>query len=300
MGPEGPQGPRGDVGPEGPKGDIGPEGPQGPRGDVGPEGPKGDIGPEGPQGPRGDVGPEGPQGPKGDIGSEGPQGPKGDIGPIGPQGPRGNVGPEGPQGPKGDIGPQGPKGDVGPVGPQGPRGNVGPEGPQGPKGDIGPVGPQGPKGDIGPEGPGIKPAYFNAVMQGGFQNISPEGAVNFLLAFQSGDFSFTPNTAEIIVNTEGIYRIDYSLLIRPSSGLLNIAYAVAINGLENPLSFFGTYSNNAADTERVELTGMFITSIAAGSTIVLRSKSSTTDNLAGTGVDNQAVNHASILIQRIA
>jgi hypothetical protein len=45
---------------------------------------------------------------------------------------------------------------------------------------------------------------------------------------------------------------------------------------------------------------MFITSIAAGSTIVLRNKSSTTDYLAGTGVDNQAVNHASILIQRIA
>ncbi len=102
------------------------------------------------------------------------------------------------------------------------------------------------------------------------------------------------------MNTAGVYRIDYSLLIRPATGLLNIAYAVAINGLENPLSFFGAYSNDLATTDRIEVTGMFITSIAAGSTVELRNKSSTLDYLAGTGVDNQAVNHAAILLQRIA
>lgn len=170
----------------------------------------------------------------------------------------------------------------------------GPAGPQGPMGAPGPAGPQ------GPVGPGVPPAYFNAVMQGGFQYIPPEGDVNFLIAFQSGDFSFTPNTSEIIVNTGGVYRIDYSLLVRPASGLLNIAYAVAINGLENPLSFFGTYFDELTNTERAELTGMFIASIAAGSTVSLRNKSSSEDYLAGTGVDNQAVNHASILLQRIA
>ncbi len=146
----------------------------------------------------------------------------------------------------------------------------------------------------------LQPAYFNAVMQGGYQEIAPEENVNFLLAFQSGDFSFTPNTAEIIVHTEGIYRIDYSLLVRPTAGLLNIAYAVAVNGLENPLSFFGTYSDELANTVRTELTGMFITSIPAGATVTLRNKSSTIDYLAGTGIDNQADNHASILLQRIA
>lgn len=152
----------------------------------------------------------------------------------------------------------------------------------------------------GPSIPGIQPAYFNAVMQGGFQDVSPEEAVKFLIAFQSGDFTFIPNTPEIIVNTEGIYRIDYSLLIRPVTGLLNAAYAVAVNGIENPLSFFGAYSDSLTTTDRVALTGMFITSITAGSTVVLRNKSSTKDYLAGTGVDNQAVNHASILLQRIA
>lgn len=174
---------------------------------------------------------------------------------------------------------------------------------QGPAGLPGEAGPQGPPGETGPQGPagaGVAPAYFNAVMQGGFQTIDPEGNVNFLIAFQSGDFSFTPNTAEITVNTEGVYRIDYSLLIRPAARILNIAYAIAINGLENPLSFFGTYSDGLTDTERSEITGMFITRIAAGSTVVLRNKSSTADYLAGTGIDNQAVNHASILIQRIA
>lgn len=199
-------------------------------------------------------------------------------------------------------GPAGPQGEAGPQGPMGPQGEAGPQGPMGPQGEAGIQGPAGPQGEVGPQGPagpGIKPAYFNAVMQGGYQTIPPEGEVNFLLAFQSGDFSFTPNTSEIIVNTGGIYRIDYSILVS-STGLINISYAVAINGLENPLSFFGSYSGELTNTERAELTGMFITSIAAGSTVSLRNKSSTEDLLAGTGIDNQAVNHASIILQRIA
>ena len=40
-----------------------------------------------------------------------------------------------------------------------------------------------------------------------------------------------------------------------------MACAVAINGLENPLYSFGTYSNKLANTQRTELTGMFITRI---------------------------------------
>ncbi len=176
----------------------------------------------------------------------------------------------------------------------------GPAGPPGPMGPQGPIGPQGEAGPPGAPGSGVQPAYFNGVMQGGFQTVPPEGDVNFLLAYQSGDFSFTPNTAEIIVNTEGVYRIDYSLLVRPASRLLNIAYAVAINGLENPLSFFGIYSDELTSTERAGITGMFITAISAGSTVTLRNKSSTEDFLAGTGIDHQAVNHAVILLQRIA
>lgn len=168
------------------------------------------------------------------------------------------------------------------------------------QGPAGPPGPPGETGPQGPPGPGVPPSYFNAVISGGYQTIVPEGDVNFLLAYQSGDFSFTPNTAEITVHTGGVYRIDYSLLIRPATGLLNIAYAVAVNGRENPLSFFGTYSDGLANTERTQLTGMFITPIEAGSTVVLRNKSSSTDYLAGTGIDNQAVNHASILLQQIA
>ena len=215
-------------------------------------------------------------------------------GPAGPQGEQGPAGPAGPQGLQGEQGPAGPAGPQGLQGGQGPAGQPGEAGAAGPQGEAGPAGPQ------GPAGPGVQPAYFNAVMQGGFQDVAPEGSVRFLIAFQSGDFSFTPNTTEITVNTAGVYRIDYSLLVRPAAGQLNIAYAVAINGLENPLSFFGTYSSGLADTQRTEVTGMFIASIAAGSTVALRNKSSTTDYLAGTGIDNQAVNHAAILLQRIA
>lgn len=189
---------------------------------------------------------------------------------------------------------QGPQGEPGPTGPQDPMGLQGVPGPTGPQG------PMGLQGEPGPAAAELQPVYFNAVMQGGYQDVAPEESVNFLFAFQSGDFSFTPNTAEIIVHKAGVYRIDYSLLIRPAAGLLNIAYAVAINGLENPLSFFGTYSNELTNKERIELTGMFITTINADSTVMLRNKSSTVDYLAGTGIDNQAVNHASILLQRIA
>ncbi len=237
---------------------------------------------QGPMGPQGEPGPIGPMGPQGEPGSVGPQGPQGEPGPIGAQGPQGEPGLQGPMGPQGEPGP------------------IGAQGPQGEPGLQGPMGPQGEPGLQGPMGPGVPPAYFNAVMQGGFQTVPPDGEINFLLAFQSGDFTFIPNTSEIIVNTGGVYRIDYSLLVRPASGLLNIAYAVAINGLENPLSFFGAYYDERTNTERAELTGMFITSIAAGSTVSLRNKSSSEDYLAGTGIDNQAVNHASILLQRIA
>jgi len=222
---------------------------------------------------------------------------QGPMGPQGPQGPRGETGPQGPAGPRGETGPQGPAGPRGETGPQGPAGPRGETGPQGPKGETGLQGPAGPQG---PAGTDTRPVYFNAVMQGGFQDVYPEENINFLIAFQSGDFSFTPNTAEITVNTGGIYRIDYSLLIRPVTGLLNIAYAVAINDIENPLSFFGAYSNKFTTIDRIQLTGMFITSISSGSTVVLRNKSSTEDYLAGTGIDHQAVNHAAILLQKIA
>ena len=210
---------------------------------------------------------------------------------MGPKGEKGEPGPEGPMGPRGEKGEPGPEG---PMGPRGEKGEPGPEGPMGPRGEEGKPGPEGPAGGS------LRPVYFNGVMQGGFQDVDPEGDVNFLLAYQSGDFAFTPNTPEITVNIGGIYRIDYSVLVRPVTRFLNIAYAVAINGVENPLSFFGTYSDELSGTERMELTGMFIASIAAGSVVTLRNKSSTVDYLAGTGIDNQAVNHASIILQRIA
>ena len=82
--------------------------------------------------------------------------------------------------------------------------------------------------------------------------------------------------------------------------MLNIAYVVSMNGLEHPPSFVGTYADELPSTERTEITGMSFTPIAAGSTVTLRNKSSSEDYLAGTGIDNQAVNHASILLQKIA
>ena len=256
----------------------------------GPQGPAGPTGPQGIPGATGSTGPTGPQGMMGAAGSTGPQGMMGATGPTGPQGMMGATGP---------TGPQGMMGATGPTGPQGMMGTTGPTGPQGMMGTTGPTGPQGNTGATGPTGPGVEPAYFNAVYNGGGQQVAPEEAVPFLLAYQSGDFTFTPGSSVITVDTPGIYRIDYEVMLRPSDGVINAAYAVAINGIENPLSFFGSYSSGLADTERVLLSGFFIASIPAGATVSLRNKSSTVDSLAGTGVDNQATNRSSILIQKI-
>lgn len=182
-------------------------------------------------------------------------------------------------------------------GPQGPEGPTGPQGEPGPAGLQGATGPTGPQG---PAGPGVLPVYFNAITNGGNQTVMPGSDVTFTLAYQSGDFSLTPNTAAITVGTAGIYRIDYSLLLRPTEGLLNAAYAVTIDGVESPLSFFGLYAQGLPETERRQLAGMFIASIPAGAVVTLRNKSATEDILQGSGVDNQAVNRASILLQKIA
>ena len=200
-------------------------------------------------------------------------------------------GPQGPAGPTGSVGATGPTGSTGLTGP------TGPTGPAGPKGETGAAGPQ---GEPALPGAGIEPVYFGAVVSGGNQTVPPEGEVTFLLAYQSGDFTFEANTSAVTVHTAGVYRIDYAVLIRPSNGIINAAYAVAVDGLENPLSFFGLYAEGLAETERRELTGMFITSIRAGSTVTLRNKAASEDILQGTGVDYQAVNRAAILIQRIA
>ncbi len=71
----------------------------------------------------------------------------------------------------------------------------------------GPQGPEGPTGPQGPAGPGVLPVYFNAITNGGNQTVMPGSDVTFTLAYQSGDFSLTPNTAAITVGTAGIYRI---------------------------------------------------------------------------------------------
>ena len=257
---------------------------------AGPQGPAGPVGPQGIPGATGSTGPMGPAGPTGSqgvTGLTGPTGPQGAVGPAGPTGFRGATGLPGPTGPQGSMGP------IGPTGSQGMTGATGPIGAQGE------AGPQGNTGATGPTGPGVEPAYFNAVYNGGGQQVAPEEEIPFLLAYQSGDFTFIPGSSIITVDTPGIYRIDYEVMLRPSNGLINAAYAVAINGIENPLSFFGSYSANLADTERVLLSGFFIASIPAGATVSLRNKSSTADSLAGTGVDNQATNRSSILIQKI-
>jgi hypothetical protein len=146
----------------------------------------------------------------------------------------------------------------------------------------------------------ITPAFFNAVYNGGNQDVAPEGEVCFLQAYQTGDFKFTPNCPVITCNTPGIYRIDYALTLRPSVGQVNAAYAVAICGEEHPFSCFGCYAEGLADEERQELYGSFLTNLTAGETLVLKNKSNTCNHLSSCTPATQTVNRASILIQRIA
>lgn len=227
---------------------------------------------------------------------------RGPMGPIGPTGPTGEIGPRGATGPMGPMGPRGVPGPMGIPGATGSAGMPGDTGVTGPTGSTGPTGPTGETGIAGPTGAtgaSFEPAYFNAVYNGGYQEVAPEANVSFVLAFQSGDFSFTPNGSEITVNTAGIYRIDYALTIKPTADLINAAYAVTIDGLETPLSFFGLHAEEADAADRSMLTGFVITSIGEGSVITLKNKSANTDFLYGTGVENQAVNGAAIIIQKI-
>ena len=215
-------------------------------------------------------------------------------------GPQGPAGPQGPMGPMGPTGPQGLAGATGATGPAGPQGLAGATGPTGPAGPQGLAGATGATGATGPTGAGVAPSYFDAAANGGAQDVPPGGEVTFQTAYQSGDFVFSPNTSTITVNTAGVYRVDYALTLRPEDGTVNAAYAVAINGLENPLSFAGVRITGLSDAERIELTGAFLTPIPAGAAVALRSKGSTINHLAGAGVNNQAVNRSAIILQRIA
>ncbi|MCC8122719.1 MAG: hypothetical protein LIO58_04180 [Oscillospiraceae bacterium] len=182
------------------------------------------------------------------------------------------------------------------------NGPTGPTGPTGATGVTGPAGATGATGETGPTGAGFATAYFNAVYSGGQQEIVPEGDVTFLLAISSADdFSFTSGSTAITVNTGGVYFIEYILCMRPTAdNVLNAAFAVTINGLEFPLSFFGEFNNQLNDSTRINLTGSFVATIPDGAFLTLRNKADTSVILAGTGIDFQAVNCSAITLIRIA
>jgi hypothetical protein len=146
----------------------------------------------------------------------------------------------------------------------------------------------------------ITPAFFNAIYNGGNQDVAPEGEVCFMLSYQTGDFQFAPNSPMITCNTPGIYRVEYALTLRPTVGQINAAYAVSICGEEHPFSCFGCYADGLGDEERQELYGFFLTNLAAGETLVLKNKSNTCNHLSSCIPASQTINRASILIQRIA
>jgi hypothetical protein len=146
----------------------------------------------------------------------------------------------------------------------------------------------------------ITPAFFNGIYNGGNQDVAPNGEVCFLQAYQTGDFQFTPNTPCITCKTSGIYRIDYTLSLRPAVGQINATYAIDICGKEHPYSCFGLYLDGMADEERQELCGSFLTNLCSGETLVLKNKSNTCSHLSSCTPVSQTINRASIIIQRVA
>jgi hypothetical protein len=146
----------------------------------------------------------------------------------------------------------------------------------------------------------ITPAFFNAVYNGGAQDVPAGGEVSFLLSFQSGDFEFIPNTGDITVTIPGIYRVDYTLTIRPTIGMVNAVYAVLLNGVPHPFSYFGNYSDGLGDRELVTVRGSFITDILAGEVLSLTNQSDTCNHLTSCTPSSQSINRASILLVRVA
>jgi len=169
--------------------------------------------PQCPPGAQGPAGPQGPQGAQGPQGFEGPPGPQGQIGPQGRQGNDGRPGCPGPQGPEG---PQGANGERGSEGPQGPHGRDGRQGPAGPQGS------QGPQGIVGPKGAaccceGI--TVFSNLYSMKEQLIGSAERSDSTVTFEHlnatsplVDISSINSTGEIIINQNGIYVINYSVV----------------------------------------------------------------------------------------
>ncbi|MDR0949228.1 MAG: hypothetical protein LBM69_06915 [Lachnospiraceae bacterium] len=146
----------------------------------------------------------------------------------------------------------------------------------------------------------IAPAFFNAVYNGGAQDVPCDGEVTFLLSYQSGDFQFIPNSTAITVTIPGVYRIDYSLTLRPTIGQVNAVYAILINGEPHPFSFFGTYCDGMGEQELITLRGSFLTDLLADEVVTLCNKSNTCNHLTSATPCSQSINRAAIMIQRVA
>ncbi|MDR0964414.1 MAG: hypothetical protein LBM60_07345, partial [Clostridium sp.] len=107
-------------------------------------------------------------------------------------------------------------------------------------------------------------------------------------------------TGSITVTIPGIYRVDYTLTIRPTIGEVNAVYAVMLNGVAHPFSYFGCYSDGLGECELVTVRGCFITDILAGEVLTLTNQSDTCNHLTSSTPSSQNVNRASILIVRVA
>lgn len=143
----------------------------------------------------------------------------------------------------------------------------------------------------------IKCQYFNASSIGGNQVVSLGRHIIFdLLNNKTSAFDFKSDSDLIIINLSGTYYFSYGLTF---STPVKAAYAVTINGIEYPFSYFGIVSFSESKHKNIHLEGAFISKINAGSAIKIKNIGVENNILTGIGKFNVEVTRAYIFIAKL-
>lgn len=178
----------------------------------------------------------------------------------------------------------------------GATGVTGDTGVTGPIGSIGPIGDIGPTGAIGPEISSI----YGHIYKTNSQSVGSGAAISFNANANLSGVSHTVPSANIVINTGGIYYFSFSVSVEPGL-LLPKAYSFALfnNGVFVPNTNFGigTPALSLGATASYQFSGSGILSLSGGSTLTLVNTTNAAISLS-TGIGTQTVVNASLALFR--
>lgn len=184
----------------------------------------------------------------------------------------------------------------GPQGPVGAQGNPGPAGTIGPQGVVGPAGPQGPQGIVGPQGPccgNTATVSYANVFSNLDQTIASTGLPGDTVLFEGVnpttadvDISMAATTGAIVLNTAGVYKIDYVV-----QGLTDTfpfptpvwSFGIFLDSAVIPGSVVSSFAL-APDVILTHSNGTVIVTVAAGQTITMQNTGTLATDLVATPI----------------